>query len=144
MSVYIELFHGRGNPDEVLDDWGFKGPVLGPFPFVHITYASHIKLGHGNSQWDTLDINKDGLVHYYGGYYGDFSIFSNPNPEMKKLIKETQKTFNTDPALLITNEREWVKRYAEWRFKNGHTDTNKLGTTSRSKRRSSLRDRKNI
>jgi hypothetical protein len=154
MSVYLELFHGRDSPDKDLDDWGFQGPVLGPFPFIQVTYGE-IKLGEtitwhekeatSNPHYlDPLYISKDGLVTYIGSFYGDFSIFSNPNPELKKQIKETQKVFNTDPALLITHEREWVKRYAEWRFKNEHTNTNKPGTTGRSKRRSSLRDRKNI
>jgi hypothetical protein len=34
MFVYLELYHGRHSPDENLDDWGFEGPVLGPFPYV--------------------------------------------------------------------------------------------------------------
>ena len=42
MSVYVELFHGHHFPGEELDDWGFQGPILGPFPYFHITYGSDV------------------------------------------------------------------------------------------------------
>jgi hypothetical protein len=45
MAVYVELFHGRHDPKEDLDDGGFNGPVIGPVPFFHATYGSHIKMG---------------------------------------------------------------------------------------------------
>jgi len=42
--LYIRLFHGRTNPDQNMDDWGFDGPVLGPYKFVHTTYTSRYEL----------------------------------------------------------------------------------------------------
>jgi hypothetical protein len=42
--VYLQLFHGRKTPDEQMSGWGTEGPVLGPFPFVHSTYGSDIKV----------------------------------------------------------------------------------------------------
>jgi hypothetical protein len=122
--VYLELFHGRHSPDEVLDGWGFEGPVLGPYPFVHITYGSDIKTGQKDStQSLDLFIDKFGLVNFAGAYYGDFSIFGPPThrdsgSELKRRIKETQKVFQTDLPLLVGDQREWVKIYLEWRLKN--------------------------
>lgn len=43
MPVYLELFHGRDTNDAEMDDWGYKGPVLGPFKWIHTTYGTHIK-----------------------------------------------------------------------------------------------------
>ena len=125
--VYLELFHGRHSPDEVLDGWGFEGPVLGPYPFVHITYGIDIKTGENSIPFYQgpfdLSIDKYGLVNFAGAYYGDFSVFSRPTnrdsgPELKCRIKETQKVFQADPPLLIGDQREWVKIYLEWRLKN--------------------------
>lgn len=70
MPVYIELFHGRQDPKQQLDDWGELGPVLGPYPFVHTTYACELKLGGK----DILNIHFE-MVYYGGMYYGDWSVF---------------------------------------------------------------------
>jgi hypothetical protein len=126
MSVYLELFHGRHYPDEkLLDDWGFLGPVLGPFPFVQVTYNSNVWLGNGLEQYknfdlESLNIDANGYILFAGGYYGDMCIVSSDDipAALRKRIKETQKVFQTDPALLIKNTHEWVKLFAEWRFKN--------------------------
>jgi len=71
-GIYIHLFHGRDNVDEAMDDWGFDGPVLGPLPYVHITYMSEIKIG---DDFEPLRI-KDDCVEYDGKYYGDWSMFN--------------------------------------------------------------------
>ena len=92
MSVYLELFHGRRNPHEDLDDWGFEGPVLGPFPFVHITYGSTIKVGinpvisspYCNSN---LHIDEDGFIVFAGSYYGDMSVFDDRSPGLLPKIR---------------------------------------------------------
>lgn len=43
-GLYLGLFHGRSTPDEVVDDWGFAGPIIGPLEYVHTTYACDVKL----------------------------------------------------------------------------------------------------
>jgi len=127
--VYLELFHGRHSPNEELDGWGFEGPVLGPFPFIHITYGTDIKLA--GAYYDSLGFDKDGYVQFRGAYYGDISTFSEPQEhdfstkELLQRIKETQEVFLTDPVLLVGDKREWVKLYCEWRLKN---DAGKLST----------------
>ena len=145
--VYLELFHGRHSPDEELDDWGFEGPILGPFPFVHITYGSDIKLGDESDL--ELSIDKEGYVQFAGAYYGDMSTFSDPKEhdfstkELRRRINETQKVFQTDPELLISDDREWVKLYCEWRLKNDAGKHSPDGGPRRRKN-SRRRDRKSV
>ena len=43
MSLYIDLFHGRKDPNENPEDWGLEGPVLGPFDAVQITYMGRVQ-----------------------------------------------------------------------------------------------------
>ena len=74
--VYLCLFHGRKTRDEEMVGWGDKGPILGPFDFVHTTYGSLIHLGKPQTGEDLGDLTiVDGLVYYDGMYYGDWSIF---------------------------------------------------------------------
>lgn len=76
MAVYIRLFHGRKTPDEQLDDWGSDGPVLGPFDFVHTTYAHHVKLGAPGGCDEMQDLQGvEDLLYYDGVWYGDWSVF---------------------------------------------------------------------
>ena len=72
--LYIRLFHGRINPNQDMDDWGFDGPVLGPYQFVHTTYVSHVRLGRSDGNCDELHIYED-MLYYDGCYYGDWSVF---------------------------------------------------------------------
>lgn len=72
MSVYLYLFNGRTSPSESLDDWGERGPVLGPFSHVHTTFAADIALGPDG---EILKIVED-CVYYGGMYYGDWSVFT--------------------------------------------------------------------
>lgn len=74
-KLYLRLYHGRKNPDEDMDDWGFNGPVFGPLTAVVMTYLSTIRL-HGTETSDELwlDTMQD-MVHWDGSYFGDFEIF---------------------------------------------------------------------
>jgi hypothetical protein len=73
-EVYIELFHGRTPKDQQMDDFGMKGPIFGPFFFVHTTYGDHIKLGHEEGS-DFLRTD-DNMIYYDGIWYGDWSVFT--------------------------------------------------------------------
>jgi hypothetical protein len=77
VSVYVELFHGRTDPDQDMEDWGDRGPILGPFKFVHTTYAGIIHLGSMDAPGDSvgdLRVDED-MVYYDGVWYGDWSVF---------------------------------------------------------------------
>ena len=74
MTVYIKLLHGRDDPNQDMEDWGFNGPVLGPFEAVHFTYRDHIRcIRSGGAQEIELGFTDD-LLTYDGKHYGDFEI----------------------------------------------------------------------
>jgi len=72
-GFYISLWHGRNTPNEELDDWGFDGPVFGPYQAVQVTYARRIKLLRGDDVYHELPIVEDMAV-YDDKYYGDWNI----------------------------------------------------------------------
>jgi hypothetical protein len=37
MSLYLELYHGRDNVNDDMDDWGFDGPIIGPLELMTFT-----------------------------------------------------------------------------------------------------------
>jgi len=96
-GIYLELFHGRRDPDQEMDDWGKAGPVLGPFPFVHTTYASDIKLGDANGTPCELNI-LDGLVYYDGMWYGDWSAFSMSTFRREQALQQRHQRFDPQKA----------------------------------------------
>jgi hypothetical protein len=63
VTVYIKLLHGRDDPNQDMEDWGFNGPVLGPFRCIRSGGAEEIELGF-----------TDDLLTYDGKHYGDFEI----------------------------------------------------------------------
>lgn len=76
MPLHLELFHGRENPRQEMDDWGEPGPIFECRDYVHTTYAQDIKLGGTEEQSGYLIIGDGGLVYYDGMWYGDWSVFS--------------------------------------------------------------------
>lgn len=77
MPVYLELFHGRKDPEAVMDDWGEEGPIFGPYAHAHTTYQSDIRMGDEKGTMNFFTINdKHGLVFYDGVWYGDWSVFA--------------------------------------------------------------------
>lgn len=95
MSVWLELFHGREDPEEEMQDWGTQGPVIGPLQYVHWTYGAHLKLEFSGTEHEQTKLcdkfkidpsfpeirfNQDGsLLLYDGIYYGDFSVYHKEN-----------------------------------------------------------------
>ena len=76
--AYLKLFHGRKQPNQQMDDWGFDGPVFGPLKFVHTTYGCHIKFNEEDQDGCELFIDEDSdMIRYDGDYYGDWSVFDN-------------------------------------------------------------------
>lgn len=74
-KLYLRLYHGRKDPDQDMDGWGFNGSVFGPLSAVVMTYLSTIRI-HGTRSCDELwlDTTRD-MVQWRGNYYGDFEIF---------------------------------------------------------------------
>ena len=89
MTVYLKLMHGRDNPGQDMNDWGYDGPVLGPFEAVHFTYTTHVRCFPKGSDGDAeaIELNYcDDLLVHEGKYYGDFEIaasFGSHTPKSK-------------------------------------------------------------
>jgi len=80
-KLALRPIHGRKDPDEKMDGWGFTGVPLF-FDWIHITYCCHINIGYGagftepmspgpNSVYfhgDMLAIDRDGDISYYGDW----------------------------------------------------------------------------
>lgn len=84
-GLYLGLFHGRDDPKERMDDWGFNGPAIGPLTYCHTTYTSNVKIrfeaaSDGKKYFDApntefeLSVNGDMLV-FGGKYYGDWTVY---------------------------------------------------------------------
>jgi hypothetical protein len=74
--MFLELFHGRTDPDQQMDDWGSSGPIF-EIDSVQFTYGWHIKLyTEHNESMEELVVNNKELVHYDGVFYGDLCIFT--------------------------------------------------------------------
>lgn len=75
-KLYLRLYHGRNEPDEELDDWGFDGPVFGPLDCVAQTYLAEFRLDGPDGVTDSVVLKTHGdLVVWGGKYYGDLAIF---------------------------------------------------------------------
>lgn len=85
-GMYLGLFHGRETPMQVMDEWGFDSPAIGPIKYVHTTYACTIhvqfespidaKLLTGSQDvYLEIQINGD-LLYFDGKQYGDWTVYS--------------------------------------------------------------------
>lgn len=74
-KLYLHLFHGRDDPQQDMDGWGFDGPCFGPLAWFHLTYAEHQR-GCGLDMSTEIELEiVEGMVKFEGKYYGDWSLF---------------------------------------------------------------------
>jgi hypothetical protein len=84
-GMHLGLFHGRKKVNEVMQDWGFDGPCLGPLNYFHTTYASTIQIEFENpvdahrftgsyTLQCELQLNGD-MLRYEGNYFGDWTVY---------------------------------------------------------------------
>lgn len=99
-GVYLQLFHGRTNPNQDMEDWGTDGPVFGPLRYVHNTYKSNIKLGVGD-QDEEIWFYED-MVYYDGVHYGDWSVIPAATVEGNRDLRSRLATFDPEKAKLPT------------------------------------------
>lgn len=119
--IYVEFFHGRREPGGNIEELGFLGPILGPLSYCLISYGTHINIGSGVLYYT------QGFIKCCGSYYSDMSIFDRSffknNKELKSHWKLSQKILlskEQDWPLLLHDENEWVRIYAEQRLKGGN------------------------
>jgi hypothetical protein len=74
-KMYLRLYHGRTDPNQVMDDRGFVGPTFGPLScYVHI-YCRTFRI-HG--ECDTSEAwleTHDDMICWDGCFYGDMEVF---------------------------------------------------------------------
>jgi hypothetical protein len=73
-KLYLRLSHGRKDPAEEMQGWGFVGPTFGPLASVQQTYLCDIQLFGANDEQQGL-ATREGLIIWDGSYYGDISVF---------------------------------------------------------------------
>jgi hypothetical protein len=83
----LRLFHGRQHPDEVMNDWGLDGPLLGPFAAVTFTYGSLVVHTATHERFEFAWY--DDLLVYDGRFYGDAEV-----------LEDEAATDGFDPSLL--------------------------------------------
>ena len=74
-KMYLRLYHGRTDPRQQMDEWGFDGPTFGPLScYVH-TYCRNFRI-HAES--DTSEVwleTYDDIIRWDGCFFGDMEIF---------------------------------------------------------------------
>lgn len=84
-GLYLGLFHGRHEPRERMNGWGFDGPAIGPLRWCHTTYATDIKIKFENAAdavpyfgvaQEPFDLKIDAdLLVFNRKYYGDWTVY---------------------------------------------------------------------
>ncbi len=74
-KMYLRLYHGRTDPAQEMDDWGFDGPTFGPLSsYVH-TYCCHFRI-YGECDTSEFWLEKhDDMIRWDGCFYGDMEVF---------------------------------------------------------------------
>ena len=74
-KMYLRLYHGRKDPDQHMDDWGFAGPTFGPLScYVHTYCCTFRVIGEDNISEVWLETHDD-MVRWDGCFYGDMEVF---------------------------------------------------------------------
>jgi hypothetical protein len=73
--LFVDLFHGRDHLDQDMQDWGYHGPVLGPFCAVQNTYGVEYKCFTAEGALITLPY-AEGCIAYDASFYGEICVFS--------------------------------------------------------------------
>lgn len=74
-KMYLRLYHGRTDPDQEMEEWGFDGPTFGPLSsYVH-TYCSTFRI-HGECDTSELWLEThDDMIRWDSCFYGDMEVF---------------------------------------------------------------------
>lgn len=85
-GLFLGLLHGRDDPKQRMDEWGFNGPMIGPLKWVHTTYTCTIRIAFehpsdalryfGMSDTEQcLELNGD-MLTFGGKFYGDWTVYT--------------------------------------------------------------------
>lgn len=78
-GLYLRLLHGRIDPEQDMDDFGFDGPYIGPLKCAHFTYCSTVSLVFADGTEtgplpDELLGFEGDMIRFGGAYYGDYEV----------------------------------------------------------------------
>ena len=74
-KLYLHLFHGRRDPEQEMDGWGFPGPTFGPLSGVQQTYSTELRFYAKRGAGEVWLSRRDDMIVWDGGYYGDVAVF---------------------------------------------------------------------
>ena len=89
-EMFLHLYHGRNAPEELLEDWGFDGPHIGPLELFHTTYRDSCVIGFVDMKTTLkfLPYPQMGIIHplnivedcieWKGKFYGDWTAYITP------------------------------------------------------------------
>ena len=91
-KMYVRLYHGRTDPAQEMDGWGFVGPTFGPLScYVH-TYCSTFRI-HGECDTTEVWLEKhDDMIQWGGCFYGDMEVFIAGDNDRKGSMNVRQLT----------------------------------------------------
>lgn len=73
MNYYASFYHGRGDADGEMSEWGFIGPLVGPLG-LSFTYGT-LRFYNDETEAD-LKITEGMVCKIGNSYYGDFEILA--------------------------------------------------------------------
>ncbi|HWG42670.1 MAG TPA: hypothetical protein VN688_07780 [Gemmataceae bacterium] len=74
-KMYLRLYHGRTDPHQQMDDWGFVGPTFGPLGCYMHTYCRTFRI-HGEERTGEVWLEThDDMIRWDGCFYGDLEVF---------------------------------------------------------------------
>jgi hypothetical protein len=74
-KLYLHLYHGRKDPAEEMQNWGFDGPTFGPLCNVGMTYFESIRYCRSKMDDDFGLTVRNDLIAWDGSWYGQFTVF---------------------------------------------------------------------
>lgn len=74
-KMFLRLYHGRTDPNQEMDDWGFVGPTFGPLSCYIHTYCCTFRIYGENGTAEVWLDKHDDMIQWDGCFYGDMEIF---------------------------------------------------------------------
>jgi hypothetical protein len=73
-KLYLRLYHGRHDPNQEMNGWGFDGPTFGPLLSFVQTYCATFRI-YGEDDTEYWLETHDDMIRWDGSYYGDLELF---------------------------------------------------------------------
>lgn len=107
MSVYLQLYHGRTDPDAQMEDWGTDGPLIGPLEWIKVAYLRNIRIAFlkDGKIVDAFFGIVDDMIFYDGVYYGDYEVISASKLSTRNLKKSKAVAFDQS-LTTVAQERD--------------------------------------